>query len=38
MIDWLIDCMRKNNLAIRIAGSSCRPQPDVKKKMKQIFK
>ena len=29
--------MRKNNLEIRIAGSSCRPQPDVKKKNDQIF-
>ena len=29
--------MRKNNLEIRIAGSSCRPQPDVKKKIETNF-
>ena len=29
--------MRKSNLEIRIAGSSCRPQPDVKKKIEKNF-
>ena len=29
--------MRKNNPEIRIAGSSCRPQPDVKRKIEKNF-
>ena len=37
MLATYIRRMRKNNLEIRIAGFSCRSQPNVKKNMKQIF-